>query len=141
MKAIKVSEKELLVRGKIAELEAALSKLPQGHYPVTHLFADGVYCREIFIPAGACIVGKIHRHDHFNFISRGRVTVVTKDGRATLEAPCFLISTAGTKRALVTHEDTVWTTIHANPTNERDLAKLEAMIIAPDYADIDEVAA
>jgi hypothetical protein len=103
--------------------------------PLKHTFATGVYMREIFLPKGTIVVGKIHRHDHVNFISYGDVTVLTKDGRQRLVGPITMVSTAGTKRAVFVHEDTVWTTIHANPTNETDLEKLEEFIIAKNYAE------
>ena len=121
------------IRTLLAGLEEMMSTMPQVELPLKHIFTTGVYAREIFIPAGTCVTGKIHRHAHLNFISRGHVTVRTKDGIEELRGPCTMVSSAGTKRALVAHEDTIWTTIHANPTDERDLEKLEAFIIAPDY--------
>lgn len=126
-------ESELVIREKIARLEEALSKLPQIEPPLIHTFTTGVYMREIFIPKGAVIVGKLHKHDHVNFISFGDVTVLTKDGLKRIVGPCTMVSTAGTKRALYAHEDTVWTTIHANPDEERDMDKLENFIIAKNY--------
>src|SRR5574340_659286 len=46
------------------------------NYLVNHHFTDGVYAREMHIPAGHVVVGKIHRHEHLNFISKGRATVI-----------------------------------------------------------------
>lgn len=100
--------------------------------PVTHHFAPGLYAREIFIPAGHIIVGKIHRHAHVNTISKGRVVVATEFGKTELKAPCTFVSQPGTKRAVVAMEDTTWTTYH--PTTETDLAKIEAHVIAPTFA-------
>lgn len=121
------------IADKLAALEEHLRQYPQQDCPLKHIFTDGVYVREIFIPAGTIVVGKIHRHDHYNFVTRGDVTVVTKDGRQRLRGPVGMVSTKGTKRALIAHTDVVWTTIHANPTNETDLDRLEALIIAPTY--------
>lgn len=126
-------ESETVIREKIARLEAKLSPMPQIDLPLKHTFTTGVYMREIFLPKGSIVVGKIHRHDHVNFISYGDVTVLTKDGLKRIQGPCTMVSTAGTKRALYAHEDTVWTTIHANPDEERNLDKLESFIIAKDY--------
>ena len=42
-------------------------------------------------------------------------------------------SLPGTKRAVYAHPDVVWTTIHL--TNETDLDKIEAEVIAPTYQD------
>ena len=129
---------ELEIRYKIDQMEKALgevaaSGVPQVELPLKHTFTDGIYVREIFIPAETFVIGQIHRHNHLNYITKGKVTVLTRDGLETLEGPCTIYSTAGTKRALYTHTDTIWTTVHANPTNEQDIPTLEAMTITPDY--------
>ena len=103
-------------------------------YFLKHTFADGVYCREMHIPAGHVVVGKIHKHEHINFISKGRVTVITElGGIEEHTAPCTLVSPAGVKRLLITHEDTIWSVVHV--TQERDLKKIEDLVIAPSYDD------
>lgn len=127
---------EIVVRELLAALVTELSQYEQIDLPLKHMFPSGVYVREIFLPKGSIVVGKIHRHDHLNFISYGDVTVLTKDGRQRLIGPCTMISTAGTQRAVYAHEDTVWTTVHENPTNEKDLDKLEAFIIAKTYDEL-----
>lgn len=99
--------------------------------PVTHHFAPGLYAREIFIPAGTVIVGKIHRHAHVNTISKGKVVVATEFGLQELQAPVTFVSQPGIKRAVVAQEDTIWTTYH--PTDETDLGKIEAHVIAPSF--------
>ena len=104
--------------------------------PVTHHFAPGLYAREIFIPAGYVIVGKIHRHAHVNTISKGRVVVATEFGTSELVAPCTFVSVPGTKRAVVAQEDTIWTTYH--PTQETDLNKIEESVIAPSFEDYEQ---
>ncbi len=106
--------------------------------PLKHTFSDGIYVREIFIPAGMFIVGKIHKHDHPNFLLKGEVIVVTEDGTEELVGPLSIISKAGTKRALYAKTDLVWTTVHANPTNTEDLKELEKEIIAPTYLDYEK---
>ena len=99
--------------------------------PLTHHFAPGLYAREIFLPAGTVVVGKIHRHAHINTISKGRVFVATEFGFVELVAPVTFVSQPGTKRALVAQEDTIWTTYH--PTEETELSKIEEHVIAPSY--------
>jgi hypothetical protein len=129
------------LRAEIGQFEALLAQQPEAVFgdsdlmPLTHTFVDGMYVREILIPAGTLLTGKIHRHAHPNVLLRGEVLVVTEQGgREHLVAPRLLMSPAGTKRAIYALTDTVWITIHANPDNLRDLAALEALIIAPDYA-------
>ena len=105
--------------------------------PLTHTFSDGIYVREIFMPAGTVCVGKIHRHEHPNMLMKGRVTVVTEEGGITeLQAPMSMISPAGTQRAVFVHEDTIWITIHHNPDNETDIDKIEEFVIAKSYDEL-----
>lgn len=102
--------------------------------PLKHTFSEGMYVREISIPKGTILTGKIHKHDHPNFLLKGKVTVVTEHGGIeTLEAPLSMISPCGTKRALVCWTDVVWVTIHTNTDNETDLEKIEEFVIAKDY--------
>lgn len=105
--------------------------------PLKHTFADGVYVREIFIPKGTLIVGKIHKHSHPNFLMKGEVSVVTESGGVErLKAPLSMISPAGTKRIVYAHEDTVWVTVHV--TEERELEKIEEVVIAKSYEELGE---
>lgn len=107
-------------------------------FPVRHTFAPGCYAREMTIPEGQAIIGKIHRHAHVNVISLGRARVLSEFGVEELQAPCTFTSQPGIKRVVLALEDTVWTTIHV--TDETDLEKIEAHVIASDYSDIEIVA-
>lgn len=110
------------------ELEAAVASLPPAETPVTHYFAPGVYAREIFIRAGVMLTGKIHKQEHLNIISSGRILVIGMDGsQKEVVAPCAFVSKPGTRRAGLALEDATWTTIH--PTLETDLAKIEEEVI------------
>lgn len=131
------------MRDAIVDFEVVVREFPgaligdNDTCPLTHKFCDGFYVREIFIPKGMIIVGKIHKHSHPNFLLSGEVTVVTEEGIKRFKAPQSLISPAGTKRVLYTHEDTVWVTCHTNQGNTQDLEKLEEQIIAKDYVELD----
>lgn len=122
------------LRGKVVRLESEMLKHPQVAIETTHHFATGIYAREIFIPKGVLLTGKIHKTDHLNILSKGEITVLTDGGMKRLKAPCTFVATAGTKRAGYAHEDSVWTTIHAS--NETDLDKLEAELIAPTFEEL-----
>jgi hypothetical protein len=121
------------VREKIDHLEAEMMKLPQLEIPPVHYFAKGLYAREIFIPAGTLLTGKIHKTEHLNIVSKGDISVVTESGIKRIVAPLTMVSQPGTKRVGYAHADTVWTTIHPNISNERDLDKLEEELIALSY--------
>ena len=137
---------KLEYRERITEFAQTLAKVPGILFgdndlcPLKHSFVDGIYIREIFLPAGLVCVGKIHKHQHPSFLLKGRVTVVTEDGgMQELKAPLFAISPPGTQRALYIHEDTTWITLHNNPNNETDLEKLEDFIIAKSYDEIPDI--
>ncbi len=97
-----------------------------------HYFADGLYGREITIPAGTMLTGKIHRGEHMNFLMKGDITVWTEDGMKRLQAPAVIVSKPGTKRVGFAHTDTVWVCVHAS--QETDLAALEVQLIEPEAA-------
>ena len=108
--------------------------------PLTHTFTDGIYSRQIFMPAGTVCVGKIHRHAHPNVLLEGKVTVVTESGgMEEIEGPKFMISPAGTQRAVYVHEDTTWITFHHNPHNEQDLERIEEFVIAKSYNELENI--
>ena len=106
--------------------------------PLKHTFADGMYVREIFIPADMYVVGRIHKHSHPNFLLSGTVVIATEFGSETLVGPIALISEAGTKRALYTVTDVVWCTVHANPDNLREVEELEDLILAASYEEYEQ---
>jgi hypothetical protein len=132
-------DQQLDFRNRIFALEEILAAQPEAMHgddprcPLTHSFADGIYMREIKIPAGTVLTGKIHRHAHPNVLLEGEVLVVTEQrGVERLQAPFAMISEPGTKRAVVALSDVRWLTFHS-VGDERDLAKIEKMVIAPDY--------
>lgn len=134
----KVTRKDLL------SVESKIASHPDAFFgdsdvcPVKHSFADGIYVREIFIPKGTLLTGKIHKHEHPNFLMKGTVEVATEDGVEILKAPVSMISKAGTKRALLAITDLIWVTCHKNETNTQDLKELEAIVIADSYEEYDK---
>lgn len=111
---------------------------PDADCPVKHIFAPGAYAREIFLPKGAVVIGKIHKHAHLNFITKGHVRVVTEAGPVEMMAPYTFVSEVGTKRVVYAVEDTTWTTVHV--TNETDLEKIEDYVIAKSYDELGALA-
>lgn len=126
-------------RNSIDNLEQAMRAHPDqldiANIDVRHHITDsGLYAREMIIPAGTVITGKIKKHEHISVISAGFVTEVTDAGLQRIKAPYTMISKPGTKRVVWAHTDTVWTTIHAS--TETDLDKLEDELIAASYDDM-----
>ena len=98
----------------------------QTELPLKHSFAPGVYAREMEIPAGTLLIGKIHKHRHHNFLMKGSIIVLTEaNGVELLQAPLMIVSEEGTQRIGYAVTDTVWTTIHENKDNSEDLDVIE----------------
>ena len=128
-------------REKILALQGELGKMPQlteAERPVKHIFAPGLYLREIFMPAGSCVVGKIHKKDHAVFFL-GDATIYSNEGTHRITGCETFISKAGVKRALYMHADTWFTTVHPNPTNETDPEKLMALFVVDEYEQLEAV--
>jgi hypothetical protein len=114
-------------------LEAAMHEYgPQLVIEPVHHFAPGIYAREITIPAGSLITGAIHRTAHLNIVSQGEITIWTEGEPARrIRAPFCFTAGVGARKVGFAHTDTVWTTVHPNPTDARDLELLEALFIEP----------
>lgn len=122
-------------REQIDRLEGLMLQAEQGGAGVQietwHHFADGLVARTILIPAGTLLSGAAHKHEHIN-IAAGDITVWTEAGMRRLTGYHVIPSLPGAKRVGMAHADTWWTTVHTNPTNERDPATLEdALVEAP----------
>lgn len=99
-------------RQAVEALQVELSKMPQVELPTEHIFHGGMYCRQLFQPAGSLVVGKVHKKEHFFMVVQGTVAI-TGDGETLLyTAPFMLTSKPGTKRALYAETDVVYMTIH-----------------------------
>lgn len=115
---------------KLAYLVQELGKREQVDCPLKHYFAPGVYLREIFMPKGTVVIGKIHKTEHLNIIEKGQCSILHRDGTdEILQAPVTFVSKPGVQKVLLIHEDTVWKTVHV--TQETDMTKLEEILIEP----------
>lgn len=136
---VTIHEPKTITRSRVQALEAAMLREP-GVYvsggerdidelcPVKHHFSQGVYAREMFIPKGTVLTGKIHKYTQLNIMSQGELSVLTEEGIKRVKAPFTIVSPPGTKRIAYAHEDTIWTTIHG--TEETDLGRIEEHFVA-----------
>jgi hypothetical protein len=123
-----------IVNQAIDQLEIKMRELLlPGKFWLEHDFGDHLYVRKIIMPAGSKVTSKIHKYRHPYFILFGKVKVWKDDGKGweIIEAPFDGMTEPGTRRVLDVLEDTVWITVHYNPTNTTDLGELEEWIIEP----------
>jgi hypothetical protein len=99
----------------IDELESSMMQFPDEliEGPLVHRFTDGMYIREIFMPAGSLWTSKIHKTEHPYVVSYGKAAVsVDADEWYEITAPYTGITKPGTRRVLYILEDCIWTTFH-----------------------------
>jgi hypothetical protein len=96
-------------------------------------FSDGVYARELFIPKGTVLTGKIHKRTNLNIMVSGELIVSTEAGMQRVKAPFIVVSPPGTKRVAYALEDTRWITIHG--THETDVEVIEQLFTAESEAE------
>lgn len=121
------------------EIEDTLPDCLLTHHftPKDDKYGCHTYAREMLIPKGTIIIGKIHRHQHLNFILKGQVSVATEFGKKYFTGPCVFISEVGLKRAVYAEEDTIWVTVHLTEhSGEDNLEKIEQEVIAPTYEEM-----
>lgn len=125
------------LRAKVLALEDAMRKEPdQLHIEPVHYIAHGLYAREITIPKGCTLTGKIHLFEHINIISKGEISVLTEHGVKRIKAPATIISQPGIKRVGYAHEETVWTTIHA--CNVKDGDEAEKLLVVDTFEEFEK---
>ena len=121
-------------REQIDRLEAAMlaAEAAPGfvapEIPLDHHHAGGLYARQITIPAGTVLAGLPHKHAHLN-VCIGDITVWTEQGMRRLTGTHVVPSAPGARRVGLTHADTVWVSIHVNPTGTTDEQELAALLV------------
>ena len=115
-----INKKE--VRDCIRAVSRVLEGMPDGQDNATleHFFADGVYGRRWGCKRGVVLTTRIHIVQHISTLSRGKIVVASTDGLSVVEAGAMFVTEPGTQRVILVLEDAVFTTVHANPDNERD---------------------
>lgn len=117
----------LALQSNIFKLQDFMLQQEQAETETIHHFSDGIYARELKIPAGVCIVGALHKTRHFMMVSKGRCSIATHEGSTVVEAPYIVETQPGIKRVVYAETDTVMTTFHV--TNETDIEKIAEQIL------------
>ena len=104
-------------------MESVVKEHPEHDCGATlrHIFADKLYGREWTCKSGNFIVTERWLESNISSLIKGKVAVVSVDGYQMIEAPAFFTTEAGTQRFMLILEDTVFTTVHPNPDNEKDV--------------------
>jgi hypothetical protein len=127
------------IRGLIKSVEEkALAGEHSGEVieiPIKHHFSEGVYAREMTMPKGSFVLGKIHKFRNLNILSKGEVSIISIDGIERVKAPYTYVGSAGAQRLIFAHEECVWTVIHG--TEETNVEKIEEKFIAKSIEELE----
>ena len=113
----------------LVALENELLNMEQVETTLEHSFSPGIYVRQLFIPAGALIIGKRHRYETCNMLLKGELSLYMGPNRPAkkISAPCVFNSKPLVKKMGYAHTDVIFANVH--PTNETDLEKIEEEFI------------
>lgn len=114
----------------IYKLQDIIKDMPQVTGETRHHFSDGMYARELFIPAGTVVVGALHKSQHLYMVVKGKCKVSSQYETVEIEAPYIGETISGTKRVIYAETDCVW--IGFFPTQLTDIDEIEAAFIEPE---------
>lgn len=84
------------------------------------------------MPAETLFIGRVHRLGHICQLLEGDVILIHLEGeREGFHAPSQIMTLPGYQMVVYAVTDIVVRTVHPNPTDERDISKLEADIFEP----------
>lgn len=91
---------------------------------LTHIFADGVYTRQVELPAGTVAIGRRHKLATTNMLLKGTIVVTTDSDMPPqiLHAPATFVSKAGDKKVVIALTDcTFANVIPTTLTDEKEI--------------------
>lgn len=114
----------------LESMEALMLQEPQVTIPVNHYFTDdGLYAREIVIPAGTLAVGHAHKQDFMEVFISGTLLVPTETEPVTIQAPKVGIGKPLVRKLGFAVTDCRWITFHRVPEGCNTVEKMEELII------------
>ena len=98
--------------------------------PLKHSFADQLYIRQMEMKKGTMVIGAVHNHKHVWFLLTGHLTISDNKKVQDYQAPCYVVSDAGTQRAIYANKDSIFVNVHKNPSNTENIEELEKEIVS-----------
>lgn len=92
-----------------------------------HHFSEGLYAKQMTLPAGYEALSHSHAYDHLSILAAGRVIVTTDAGQTEYVAPCCINIVKNTNHSIYALEDASWFCVHA--TDETDADRVDEVLI------------
>jgi len=119
---------ELAIRDQIQVIQDLNLALPQVDIQTNHYLGGGVYEREVIVPEGTVITGKIHLSEHLAKLVKGTMTIFSENAKGTITGPVTFTSKPGDRRVGLAHDECVFSTFHT-VGDETDIEKIEQMLV------------
>ena len=103
-----------------------------------HFFADGIYIREMKMEKGSMVFSAIHKHSFAFFLLSGHLAISTEKGVEDFIAPCYIVTSRGTKRIGYAIEESIVVTVHKNPKNLKDIEEIDDYNVVFTWEDYEE---
>lgn len=131
---------------RLYEQELNAGNLTPVEYTLTHKFSEihpvfgcAMYARELSMPKGTIIIGKIHKYPVMNILLKGKIAVVSEVGKVVLEAPATYMSAPGEKRVGYVLEDCSWLNVlMTDKVGEENIDAILDFHTTNSYDDLDD---
>jgi quercetin dioxygenase-like cupin family protein len=87
---------------------------------ITHNFSEGLYAKQMLIPAGYVVGQHSHTFDHLSILAKGRVIVKTDALEREYAAPSCIEIKKHTHHMITALEESVWFCVHATTVTDPD---------------------
>jgi len=126
----------------LGELDDIKDDCTLSHYFIPDLKSGYcLYARELKMPKGAIVIGKIHKEQTLNILSQGKISLLKDGKKVYLEAPYTYVSEPGIQKAAYIEEDVTWLNIHITKHSEESkLPLIEDEVIAKTYTELGLIA-
>lgn len=127
------------IRQPVDQLEKIFLSMPPMDCPVRHYFGDGIYMREVTMPADSFVIGHAQKFETLNFLVKGSGALINPDGTSvTVKAPFMWKAPPGRKLGYCAEESVL---VNIYETDVRDVETLEATYLDKSDAFREHVAA
>lgn len=92
-----------------------------------HHFSDGLYAKQMVIPAGHVVGSHAHAYSHLSVLAKGDVILEADGVQTEVSGPACIDIKAGVTHRVFAKTDAVWFCIHA--TDETDVDKIDEVLV------------
>lgn len=111
---------------RMSRLRAEISALPQYEPKTEHYFHGGMYVRKVYRDANVCLVGRVHKKEHFYIVVSGEILVTDGVNEPQhFKAGDVICSMPGTQRSVVSITPAVTLTVHKTRATTVEQAEAE----------------